>query len=130
MAQEEIMEARGGTRPTGGRHHTSGTDQMLVYAAYAVVLALSVLGFVLWYATSSLLIGVLVGEGNSYELLQDLSSLAVGVGLFVLAIVAEPYLRNGARHRELGRRFGRLALALCSLIVVEVLIQEVILRFG
>jgi hypothetical protein len=130
MAQEVTMEARGGTRPTGGRRHTSGTDLVLVYAAYAVILVLSFLGFVFWHTTSLLLIGVLVGEGDSFQLLQDLSSLAVGVGLFVLAITAEPYLRNGARHHELGRRFGRLALVLTALIVVEVLIQEVILRFG
>src|SRR5262249_18417616 len=51
MAQEITMEERSGTRPTGGRRHTRGNDQVLVYAAYVVVLALSILGFVHWYAT-------------------------------------------------------------------------------
>src|SRR5262249_55251412 len=49
MAQEVTMEARGGTRPTGGRRHTSGIDLVLAYGAYAVVLALSFLGFVFWH---------------------------------------------------------------------------------
>jgi hypothetical protein len=38
--------------------------------------------------------------------------LLLGLGLFILVMAAEPYLRHGMERRQLLRRFGRLALPL------------------
>ncbi len=50
----------------------------------------------------------------------------IGVGLFVVAMLAEPYLRAGARRRQLGRRFARLVAPLGVLLGLGVLLQELV----
>jgi hypothetical protein len=113
-----------------GRQIPRRRDTLLAYAALAVILVLSVLGFVLWQNTSLLLVGVLLGGAESSAVIQDLSVALVGIGLFVLLVVAEPNLRRGARQGDLRRRFLRLAIPLVAFIVLEMLVQEAIFRFG
>src|SRR5919199_3909207 len=82
------------------------------YALYAVVFALAVAVLLLWHTTMLALSAALLGESDLTPLLYGAVMALLGLGLFVLTLAAEPYLRTGIRRRQLRRRFARLAVPL------------------
>ena len=99
-----------------------------VYALYALLLILSYLVFVIWGSTTLLLLGTVLKQSSAVALIYYAVVLLIGIGLFVLVIAAEPYLRGGIRARQVGRRFARLALSLGAVIVLGILLRELLYR--
>ena len=81
-------------------------------ALSAVVLALAVAVLLLWRTTLLALSAALLGASDLTPLLYGTVMALLGLGLFVLTMAAEPYLRSGVRRRQLRRRFARLAVPL------------------
>ena len=50
----------------------------------------------------------------------------LGLGLFILAMAAEPYLHNGVRRHQLLRRFARLAVPLAVAGIAGMLLSTLI----
>jgi hypothetical protein len=100
-------------------------DYVLCYALYAVLLALSYVVFVIWLHTSSLLIGVAMGD-EARSAGYGLAVLGIGIGLFGVVMIGEPYLRGGVRRGQIRQRFLRLALPLAGTIALGIAIQELI----
>ena len=84
------------------------------YALYLALLALSALAFFLLYDAAQYLFPVVLGWEHvvASGLSVDVAIVVIGMSLFVLLILGEPYLRAGIRRRELRRRFLRLAVPL------------------
>ena len=99
---------------------------VVCYLLYAVILALSYAIFVIWSQTILLGIGALVDGPQVVPALWGAGLLLIGIGAYVLVLVAEPYLRNGVGKQQLRRRFLRLAGPMFVTIVIGIVIQELI----
>ncbi len=95
------------------------------YALYAVVLVLSYGVFVVWSQTILLGLGVFEDNFDLTPALWAGGIVVVGFALYLLVLVAEPYLRNGVPKRQLRRRFLRMAVPLAAIIIVGIVAQEV-----
>ena len=109
-------------------------DYVACYALYLLLLALSVLTFYLWYNAAQWLFPVLLGYDLAVAagLTVDLAIVLVGTSMFLLVILAEPYLRSGVQRREVRRRFLRLAapLVVASLVAFAIPTVLVLLSRG
>ncbi len=86
---------------------------LLCYALYAMLIAMGyVVVFMIWRSTILALLAAFVGLNDVNRFVYLLMMWLMGIGLFVLILAAEPYLRSGIRGRQLMRRFGRLAVYL------------------
>ena len=83
------------------------------YALYAMLIAMGyVVVFMIWRSTILTLLAAFVGLNDVNRFIYLLLMWLMGIGLFVLVMAAEPYMRSGIRGRQLMRRFGRLAVYL------------------
>lgn len=115
-------------------------DLMLRYAvSFVLWLSTVALGyFVVWLVWRPMIgavIAAVVGDGdvgaqNVGSVVYLFSGIAVGIGLFVMVVAGEPYLRNGVESGLLVRRFARLSLPLLALGAVGVAVAELLARFG
>ena len=99
-----------------------------VYALYALLLILSYLVFMVWQRTILLLVSTLLESDSAVVAVHSIVVILIGLGLFVLVIAAEPYLRGGLRRRQVGSRFARLAVPLGATIVLGILLRELLYR--
>jgi hypothetical protein len=99
-------------------------EYVACYALLLVLLALSALAFFLAWDAIQWLVPVILGWDRvvAAEFTVDLATILIGGGLFVLAILAEEYLRAGVQRRDIRRRFLRLAVPLVAASVVSYLI--------
>jgi len=81
---------------------------------YALLLAGSVVAWLIWRTTILHLIARLIGLNPVNASIYAVSMIVLGLGLFVLVIAAEPYLRTGVKRGQLVSRFARLALPLLA----------------
>ena len=72
------------------------------------------------------LIVMLLGQSRANRIVYLAAITLLGLGLFILVMAAEPYLRNGVARRQLLRRFIRLA----SPVVVAAILGLLILAIG
>jgi multisubunit Na+/H+ antiporter MnhB subunit len=77
---------------------------------YALLLVCSIVALLIWRVTILLMIITLIGSSPANGSIYAVSLIAIGIGLFMLVIGAEPYLRNGVKRGQLMRRFVRVAL--------------------
>jgi hypothetical protein len=77
------------------------------YVYYAVLFALEYGIYVIWQWTLFDLLS-LIDSGAFGTFLYGLSLVVLVIGLLMLALIAEPYLRSGVEYRDLTRRFVRL----------------------
>ena len=88
-------------------------DYLLCYALYALLIICGVVVvFVIWRNAIVAMIAAFMGRSEANRIVYLGSMLLLGLGLFILVMAAEPYLRHGVERRQLLRRFGRLALPL------------------
>src|SRR5579884_2636387 len=98
-----------------------------VYAAYLLVVVLSVATFLVWRNCAQLLVGVLDIDSAARPFWYALSVVVIVIALFITDLAAEPYLRQGERKGQLGRRFRRLLIPLAAILVAGIVAQEIIL---
>jgi len=88
-------------------------DYLIVYGLYALLIGLaSLVAFVIWPPA---IIAATVALTNSmwvHRGVYPFSMVLLGLGWFVLVLMAEGYLRNGMARQQVGVRFARLALPL------------------
>ena len=80
------------------------------YLLYALLIALSIAVLWVWHQALLTLIAIFVGPSAVNSFIFMTIMLLIGVGLFVVVMGAEPYLRQGVVRRELWRRFLRIML--------------------
>ena len=99
-------------------------DYFLCYALYVVLIALAyVVLFVIWRQTIISLIGVTLGARTQSSAAYLFPMFLMGLGMFVLIMAAEPYLRTGIPRGKVVRRFGRMAIPLVVAGVAGLLLQ-------
>ena len=99
------------------------------YGFYALVLALEFGVFVAWRWAMLGLIGAFMPESEWSSFVYMLITALLGLGLFILAMAAEPYLHNGVRRHQLVRRFARLAVPLAIAGVAGMLLSALVTAF-
>jgi hypothetical protein len=99
------------TRPSTRQPTTA--DYLVCYALFVLLIILGVAVLVLIVRPAILvLIGALLGR-SQWNRMAYLTSIALlGLGLFILVMAAEPYMRNGVKRGQHIRRFLRLAAPL------------------
>jgi len=86
-------------------------DYLLCYGLYALLIICGVVVvFVIWPSAILAMIAAFMGRSQANRIVYMALMLLLGLGLFILVMAAEPYLRHGMERRQLLRRFGRLAL--------------------
>ena len=96
------------------------------YGFYALVLALEFGVFVAWRWAMLGLIGAFIPESEWSSFVYMIVTALLGLGLFILAMAAEPYLHNGVRRHQLLRRFARLAIPLAIAGIVGMLLSTLV----
>src|SRR5919199_5045882 len=99
-------------------------DYLICYALYAVLLVLCYFVFVTWTSLVLGLIGAFLGPTVANGTIYSFFLVLLGLALFVLIMVAEPYLRGGIRRQQVVQRFARIAI---PLVVAEVIGEVVLL---
>ena len=99
------------------------------YSCYAVVLALEFGVFVAWRWALLGMLAVVMRESEWSSFVYMVGTVLLGLGLFILAMAAEPYLHTGVRRHQLVRRFARLAVPLASAGIAGMLLSTLITAF-
>jgi hypothetical protein len=92
------------------------------YSLYALLLVGSVVTLLIWRVTILLMIATWIGVSSVNGSIYAVSMIVIGLGLFMLVIAAEPYLRNGVKRGQLMRRFVRVALPVAAAGLLGVLL--------
>src|SRR5688500_5756424 len=113
----------------------AGRQKVLAYVAcyvlYVLLIVLALVLFAIWRLTILAVIGALMDERSFVRRLIYLSTTTLmALGVFVLVMVGEPYLRYGIPRRELVRRFARLAIPMAIAAVLGLLISRLVLTFS
>jgi hypothetical protein len=85
-------------------------DYIACYSLYVLLLVGSIVTLLIWRVTILLLIATMIGLSPANGSIYAVSLIVLGIGLFMLVIAAEPYLRNGVKRGQLMYRFARVAL--------------------
>ena len=85
-------------------------DYLACYSLYGLLLVCSVVTLLIWRVTILLMIATWIGVSSVNGSIYAVSMIVIGLGLFMLVIAAEPYLRNGVKRGQLMHRFVRVAL--------------------
>ena len=102
-------------------------DYVLCYTLYVALIALAyVVLFYIWRQTIVALIGVSIGARTQSSAAYLFPMFLMGLGMFVLIMGAEPYLRTGIPRGQLMPRFGRMAIPLAVGGVVGLLLQALL----
>lgn len=106
-------------------------DYAAVYTLFAVILVLAYAIFWIWRQTLLLLLQVFLPENYGNRSILLFSMVLIALGLFVVVLSAEPYLRKAIQSRQgdLVRRFLRIALPLAGLCAVGLLLRILVLAF-
>lgn len=108
------------------RHNPSFRDYGACYALVLVIMALAYVTFLVWTQALLLLVGVAIDTIWVRPGVYGFGILFVGFALFILLMIAEPYLRGGVHRGSLGRRFRRLAAILGGFLVLGLVAEEVL----
>lgn len=111
------------TAKTGVRSPTR-LDYVACYSLYALLLVGSIITLLIWRVTILLMIGTWIGLSPANGSIYAFSMIVIGLGLFMLVIGAEPYLRNGVKRGQLMHRFVRVALPVIIASMLGVLLTS------
>lgn len=111
------------------RHQPRAAEYLLCYAFFLVTIGLSYAAFLVWRATSVLLIYAVLGGGDANFGIYAATMVVIGLALFCVVMWAEPYLRKGVERGDLGMHFvcvalplgGAIALGLALTTLIQVL---------
>ena len=104
---------------------------LLYFGLYILLLALALALLAIWRSAILAVIEITMHpQSFARRPIYLLLMMLIGLGLFVLAMVAEPYLRTGVPRRELMRRFARLAVPMGIACVLGLLIIALAGTFG
>ena len=95
-------------------HSPTPLDYLACYSLYGLLLVCSVVTLLIWRVTILLMIATWIGVSSVNGSIYAVSLIVIGLGLFMLVIAAEPYLRNGVKRGQLMRRFVRVALPVAA----------------
>ena len=84
------------------------------YSLYVLLFVGSVVTLLIWRVTILVMITTLIGLSPVNGSIYAVSMIVIGLGLFMLVIAAEPYLRNGVKRGQLMHRFVRVALPVAA----------------
>jgi hypothetical protein len=85
-------------------------DYLVCYVLYVLLILGGVAALIMVVRPAILaLIVALLGNSQANRIIYLASMTLLGLGLFILIMAAEPYLRNGIERRQLLRRFIRIA---------------------
>src|SRR5919199_4559994 len=103
-------------------------DYLICYALYAVLLVLCYFVFVTWTSLVLGLIGAFLGPTVANSAISSFFLVLLGLALFILIMVADPYLRGGIRRQRVVQRFARFAVPLVVVEIVGELINLLLRR--
>jgi hypothetical protein len=97
------------------------------YTLYIVLIAAGIV-VLYWVVRPAILalLAALLGQSYANRIIFLSSMTLLGMGLFILVMAAEPYLRNGAARHQLLRRFVRLAAPVIIAAVLGLLVLATI----
>jgi hypothetical protein len=98
------------------------------YSLYGLLLIGSIVTLLIWRVVILLLIATMIGLSPANGSIYAVSLIVIGIGLFMLMIAVEPYLRNGVKRGQLMRRFVRVALPVITLGMLGLLLSSWMLR--
>ena len=102
-------------------------DWALCYSLYVALIVLAYLVlFVVWRRVIIALVGISLGARTQSSAAYLFPMFLMGLGMFVLVMAAEPYLRGGVQRGEHVQRFGRMAVPLVVGGVAGLLVQALI----
>lgn len=115
------------TSRTGQRRRARPTAYVACYAFYAVVLVLCYVVFLIWKEVATLLLSAVSHNNFSNTAFYGLVVVLLGMVLFIVAMGAEPYMRNGVAKQRLLPRFATIAGWLVGAIALGLAVQELII---
>jgi hypothetical protein len=92
-----------------------------------VVLVLCYIAFLIWKEVATLLLTAVSHNDFSNTALYGLIVVLLGLILFIVAMGAEPYMRNGVARQKLLPRFATIAGSLVGVIAFGLALQELII---
>ena len=99
-------------------------------ACYALYIGLIIPGTVvvlmIWRSAILAMLAAFMARSQANRLIYLASMTLLGLGLFILVIAAEPYLRNGLERQQLLRRFRKLAIPLVIAGALAVLVLTIV----
>jgi hypothetical protein len=96
------------------------------YVLYILLIVASVASLFLVVRPALLaLIDMLLGESRANRIVYLGTITLLGLGLFILVMAGEPYLRNGVVRRQLLRRFIRLAAPVVVAAILGLLVLAI-----
>jgi hypothetical protein len=112
------------TRP---HNQLTWREYLACYTLYIVLIATGI-GVLYWVVRQAILalLAALLGQSFANRIIYLGSMTLLGLGLFILVMAAEPYLRNGAARRQLLRRFIRLSVPIIVAAVLGLLVLATI----
>jgi hypothetical protein len=135
-----VREAGGGAGPRPAPEAEgppAGWVYALLYGLYALILVLCYVTFWTWRSTAEVVVGYVFRKADGLDAAYLALILGIGLVLFGLALVAEPYLRAALERprraalrrpdgplRRLTRRFVRVTGLLVGAIAVGLLMQD------
>ena len=108
------------------KHNPTIREYSACYALVLVTLVLAYVTFLVWAQALLLLVGVAITTIWVRPGVYGFGTLFVGFALFILLMIAEPYLRGGVQRGKLGTRFRRLAITLGGFLVLGLIAEEVL----
>lgn len=94
------------------RPRPRGIAYLACYALFVVIIALAVAALDIWRLVLPDVGARVVTNGYVLSALYAPAVVVLGLGLFILVIASEPYLRTGLEKGKLAGRFGRVAVPL------------------
>jgi hypothetical protein len=136
-----VSGERGGATPAPAQEAEAppaGWIYVLLYGLYALILVLCYVTFWTWRSTAEVVIGYLLRRSDGLDAAYLGAILGIGLFLFALALITEPYLRAALERprraalrralagpvRRLIRRFVQVTGLLVGAIVVGLLLQD------
>ena len=112
------------------RTQPRGADYVVCYALYAAILVLGYVVYLVWKKTALFVVLAIFGGGQATSATYGTVGLLVLIALFVVAMIAEPYLRTGVRCGQTSHRFTVLATSLGLVIALGLALQVLLSALG
>lgn len=103
----------------------SAIHQLAALGLFIVVVALCLLDFVVWRQAGFFVFGWLLGESYWLPVAAGVWQILLGLGLFVLVMATEPYLRHGVRQHQIRHRSARILVPLAAAAIAGGIVQEI-----
>jgi hypothetical protein len=108
------------TRP---KRKPTRLEYLACYALYFLLIVAGVATLFLVMRPAILaLIAALLGQSRANRIVYLAAIALSGLGLFILVMTAEPYLRNGVERGQLARRFIRIAAPVVVAAILSLLV--------